>query len=251
MNRRSPLLRWLGIAPSLLAASAGALAMPGGFEWAPGNANALPLQALAVERIPGRMLPWPSSALLHDEAQPPTYWVAAGLGVPRHGIADHPLAAAWRVEATPACARLVSVPMADVKAPGVRVVQHNELLPMTCASGFADDCTSTDGLLRINITFAGKQRVRTVRGGFFGSEGPIQQALYTGTRMLAITDRPSGRSVQLTERLRDTPACIAPQTDIRYLPGLRRVLLLGVVLEGGVPGAHCVALPEAAAAAAR
>ena len=66
-----------------------------------------------------------------------------------------------------------------------------------------------------------------------------------------ITDRPSGRSVQLTERLRDTPACTAPQTDIRYLPGLRRVLLLGVVLEGGVPGAHCVALPEAAAAAAR
>lgn len=70
-------------------------------------------------------------------------------------------------------------------------------------------------------------------------------------RTLAITDRPSGRSVQLTERLRDTPAYTAPQTDIRYLPGLRRVLLLGVVLEGGVPGAHCVALPEAAAAAAR
>ncbi len=251
MNRRSPLLRWLCTAAGLLAASASVLAMPGGFEWTPGNANALPLQALAVERIPDRMPPWPSSVLLHSGVQPPTYWLAAGLGVPRYGIADNPWAAAWRVEATPACARLVSVPMDDVKAPGLRVVQHNELLPMACAAGFDDDCTSMDGLLRIHITFAGKTRERTVRGGITGNEGPLQQRLYTGTRTLTITDVPSGRSVQLTERLRDTPAYTAPQTAIRYLPALRRVLLLGVVLERGVPGAHCVALPALEPASAR
>ena len=67
------------------------------------------------------------------------------------------------------------MPLSETKGPDVRAVQHSELLPMTCAAGFTDDCTSTDGQLRIHTTFAGTQRVRTVRGGFYGTEGRIRR----------------------------------------------------------------------------
>jgi hypothetical protein len=189
------------------------------------------------------MQPWTSALLLHNSAVPPAYWITAGMGVPHLGISDHPLATAWRVEATATGARLVHVAMAEVKAQGVRAVQHSELLPMACASGLTDDCTSVDGVLRIHTTFDGKQRLRKVGGGFYGAEGTIAQPVYTGIRTLTITHLPTGRSLQLTERLNDTPAYTAPQTAIRYLPGMRRVLLLGVVQERGMPQAHCVVLP--------
>lgn len=242
----SRLLRLLFLAMGLPAAFGHAAGLPEGFRWAPGPANALALSPLEIEQQPGRLQPWPSASLLHNGAQPPTYWITAGMGIARLGIDDHPLATAWRVEATASGARLVHVPMADVKAPDVRVVQHSELLPMTCASGFTDDCTSIDGVLRIHTSFEGKKRTRTVGGGFYGTEGTIQQDVYTGTRTLTITHQPTGRSLQLTERLNDTPAYTAPQTAIRYLPSLRRVLLLGVVKDRGMPLAHCVVLPESA-----
>ncbi len=235
--------RLLRAAASGLASLGCTAAMAGGFQWVAGQPNALPLHTLPIELPAGRMQPWPSSSLLHNGGQPPTYWVAAGLGVPRLGIEDHPLAAAWRVEATATCARLVSVPLSEAKAPEVRAVQHSELLPMTCAAGFTDDCTSADGQLRIHTTFAGKQRVRTVRGGFYGTEGRIPQTLYTGARTLTITHNASGQKLQLMEQLNDTAAYTAPQTTIRYLPGLQRVLLLGAAQDRGMPLWQCVALP--------
>lgn len=241
--RLGRLLRLLCLAVGLPAAFGHAAGLPEGFRWAPGPANALTLSPLEIEQPSGRMQPWPSTSLLYNSAQPPTYWITAGMGIARLGIEDHPLATAWRVEATASGARLVHVPLADVKAPDVRVVQHSELLPMTCASGFTDDCTSIDGVLRIRTTFDGKKRVRKVGGGFYGTEGTIEQSVYTGTRTLTITHQPSGRSLQLTERLNDTPAYTAPQTAIRYLPSLRRVLLLGVVQDRGMPLGHCVVLP--------
>ena len=48
------------------------------------------LHPLPIELPAGRMQPWPSHSLLHNGGQPPTYWVAAGLGVQRLGIEDHP-----------------------------------------------------------------------------------------------------------------------------------------------------------------
>ena len=239
----SRLLRLLFLAVGLPAAFGHAAGLPEGFRWAPGPANALALSALEIEQQPGRLQPWPSASLLHNGAQPPTYWITAGMGIARLGIDDHPLATAWRVEATASGARLVHVPMADVKAPDVRVVQHSELLPMTCAAGFTDDCTSTDGQLRIHTNFAGTQRVRTVRGGFYGTEGRIPQTLHTGTRTLTITHVPAGRHLQLVERLNDTAAYTAPQTAIRFLPGLQRVLLLGAAQDRGMPLWQCVVLP--------
>lgn len=175
-------LPWLlRTAASGLASLGCAAAVAGGFQGVAGQPNALPLHPLPIELPAGRLQPWPSHSLLHNGGQPPTYWVAAGLGVQRLGIEDHPLAAAWRVEATTTCARLISVPLSEAKAPDVRAVQHSELLPMTCAAGFTDDCTSTDGQLRLHTTFAGTQRVRTVRGGFYGTEGRIPQTLRTST----------------------------------------------------------------------
>ena len=240
MTHRPRLLR---LAASGLAALGCTAAMAVGFQWVAGQPNALPLHPLPIELPAGRMQPWPSHSLLHNGALPPTYWVTAGLGVQRLGIEDHPLAAAWRVESNATCARLVNVPLSEAKAPEVRAVQHSELLPMTCAAGFTDDCTSADGQLRIHTTFAGQQRVRTVRGGFYGSEGRIPQTLYTGTRTLTITHIPSGRHLQWVERLNDSAAYTAPQTAIRYLPSLQRVLLLGAAQDRGMPLWQCVALP--------
>ena len=237
-------LPWLlRTAASGLASLGCAGAVAGGFQWVAGQPNALPLHPLPIELPAGRLQPWPSHSLLHNGGQPPTYWVAAGLGVQRLDIEDHPLATAWRVEATATCARLINVPLSEAKGPGVHAVQHSELLPMTCAAGFTDDCTSTDGQLRIHTTFAGTQRVRTVRGGFYGTEGRVPQTLRTGTRTLTITHVPSGRHLQLVEQLNDTAAYTAPQTAIRYLPGLQRVLLLGAAQDRGMPLWQCVVLP--------
>lgn len=250
-----PLRSWLCLVLGMLAVAGYAAGMPEGFRWTPGSASSLALGPLVVEQAPGRLQPWPTPALLLSSTSSPvpkgvpmtSYWVVAGMGVARLGIEDHPLAAAWRVEATAAGARLAHVPMAEVKTPGIHVVQHSDLLPFTCAAGLTDDCTSTDGVLRIHTTFQGSHRVRKVGGGFYGSEGAVEQPVYTGIRILTITHQPTGRSLQLSERLQDTPAYTAPQTAIRYLPSLRRVLLLGVVKDRGMPLGHAVVLPEAGA----
>ena len=113
-------LRWLlHTAASGLASLGCAGAMAGGFQWVAGQPNALPLHPLPIELSAGRMQPWPSHSLLHNGGQPPTYWVAAGLGVQRLGIEDHHLAAAWRVEATATCARLISVPLSEAIDPAL------------------------------------------------------------------------------------------------------------------------------------
>jgi len=94
-----------------------------------------------------------------------------------------------------------------------------------------------------SLAALGTQRVRTVRGGFYGTEGRIPQTPHTGTRTLTITHVPSGRHLQLVERLNDTAAYTAPQTAIRYLPGLQRLLLLGAAQDRGMPLWQCVVLP--------
>ena len=70
-------------------------------------------------------------------------------------------------------------------------------------------------------------------------------------RTLSIEHVPSRRVLRMHERLVDVNGYSAPQTTaIRYLPELQRVLLLGASESRGLPQAHCVALPPAAAAAA-
>ena len=44
-------------------------------------------------------------------------------------------------------------------------------------------------------------------------------------------------------RSNDTAAYTAPQTAIRYLPGLQRLLLLGAAQDRGMPLWQCVVLP--------
>ena len=84
-------LRWLlHTAASGLACLGCAGAVAGGFQWVAGQPNALPLHPLPIALPAGRMQPWPSHSLLHNGGQPPTYWVAAGLGVQRLGIEDPP-----------------------------------------------------------------------------------------------------------------------------------------------------------------
>ena len=47
----------------------------------------------------------------------------------------------------------------------------------------------------------------------------------------------------MQERLNNSNGYSAPQTAIRYLPELQRLLLLGASEAQGMPMAHCVALP--------
>lgn len=224
-----------------LAGNGGAQARGTGF--APGTGT-LRVHALPFTVPSDARSPLLSNLLLVREGAVPVYYLSTGLGVPRFGIADDPGAAAWKVVPDADCAHLETVPLTEVKQPGVQAVtvQKNPL-PMECASAFQDRCTSRDQQLRITTAFQGSQRTARVGGGFFGTEGHINSTFYTGVRSLTIEHLPTGRLLRMEEQLKDTNGYSAPQTDIRYLPELRRVLLLGAATLRGMPQAGCIVLP--------
>lgn len=239
----------------LVAALAGALACASSAQaqingFAPGTGtlreHTLPFTVPANARAP--LL---AAVLLVREAEPPVYYLSTGLGVPRLGIPDDPGAAAWKVVPDADCAHLETVPLAEVKQPAVQAVtvQKNPL-PLVCAAAFEGSCTSRDQQLRITTTFRGRQRTSPVGGGFFGTEGTTHSSFYTGARSLTIEHLPSGLLLRMDETLKDTNGYSAPQTAIRYLPELRRVLLLGAARVRGMPQAGCIVLPPAEDSAA-
>lgn len=209
--------------------------------------GSLPVYPLLAAVPPGALSPLLSASLFRETSESdalPTYYLGAGIAGARVQIPDAPGATAWKVEPTAACAALEPVAPSKLHSPAVQavMVQHNPL-PMECAAAFEGSCTSRDGKLRITAAFEGKRGTARVRGGFFGSEGYLDRMFYTGVRTLSIEHLPSARVLRLTERLNDTPAYSAPQTAIRYLPELHRLLLLGATQERGIPVGHCVALP--------
>ena len=207
----------------------------------------LPIHPLPVAVPAGALSPLRSSALFHEESSTgaaPTYYLGAGVAGSRLQIPDSPGATAWQVVPTAACARLEPVPPALLRTPAVQavVVQQNPL-PMECAAAFEGSCTSRDGKLRITTAFEGRRRAARVGGGFFGTEGTIDTTFYTGVRTLSIEHLPSRLALRMQERLNNSNGYSAPQTAIRYLPELQRLLLLGASEAQGMPMAHCVALP--------
>jgi hypothetical protein len=203
---------------------AGGHAAPSGF--APGSGT-LEARPLPVQVPAGMLSPLSSTVpplLLKTEGAEPVYYLAAGLGVPRYGIADLPGAGAWRVAPDADCAHLEPVALGEVGQPGVQpvTVQQNAL-PLQCAAAFEGGCTSRDQRLRIVTAFQG--------------------SLYTGVRTLTIEHLPSGRHWRMEETLRDTAAYSAPQTAIRYLPQWQRLLLLGVGTGPAGPQGLCIVLP--------
>ena len=195
----------------------------------------------------GALSPLRSSALFGEESSTgaaPTYYLGAGVASSRLQIPDSPGATAWQVVPTAACARLEPVPPALLRTPAVQaVVVQQSPLPMECAAAFEGSCTSRDGKLRITTAFEGRRRAARVGGGFFGTEGTIDTTFYTGVRTLSIEHLPSRLALRMQERLNNSNGYSAPQTAIRYLPELQRLLLLGASEAQGMPMAHCVALP--------
>lgn len=225
--------------------------------FAPGSgtlaAQPLPVQVQAgalspfSSNMPPLLLRWQREESSDpNKASEPIYYLAAGLGAPRYGIADLPGASAWRVVPNADCASLVPVALDEVKQPAVQpvTVQQNAL-PLQCAAAFEGSCTSRDQHLRVATAFQGTRRTARTGGGFFGTEGQITTTFYTGVRTLTIEHVASGRYWRMNEALKDSAGYSAPQTAIRYLPELQRVLLLGV--STGPEGAQgrCIALPPA------
>ncbi len=227
------------------ALAACAQAASSGFAHGSGTLDARPLP---VQVSPGALSPLSSTQppllLLRRDTTGPAYYLAAGLGVPRYGIADLPGAAAWRVVPDADCAGLLPVALAEVKQPAVQpvTVQQNAL-PLHCAAAFEGSCTSRDQRLQISTAFQGSRRTARTGGGFFGTEGQITTTFYTGVRSLTIEHLPSGRHWRMEEALQDSAGYSAPQTAIRYLPELQRVLLLGVSNGPEGPQGRCIALP--------
>ncbi|MES2609365.1 MAG: hypothetical protein V4679_03940 [Pseudomonadota bacterium] len=215
--------------------------------FAPGSGT-LDARPLPVQVPSGALSPLSSTMpplLLRKGTAEPVYYLAAGLGVPRYGIADLPGAGAWRVEPDADCARLVPVALDEVKQPAVQpVTAQQNALPLQCAAAFEGSCTSRDQRLRVGTAFQGSRRTARTGGGFFGTEGQITASFYTGIRTLTIEHLPSGRQWRMDEALQDSAGYSAPQTAIRYLPELQRVLLLGV--SNGPEGAQgrCITLPS-------
>jgi len=227
------------------ALAASAQAASSGFAAGSGTLDARPLP---VQVSPGAISPLSSSQppllLQRRDATGPVYYLAAGLGVPRYGIADLPGASAWRMVPDADCARLVPVALDEVKQPAVQpvTVQQNAL-PLQCVAAFEGSCTSSDQRLRVVTAFQGTRRTARTGGGFFGTEGQITSTFYTGVRTLTIEHLPSGRHWRMDEALQDSTGYSAPQTAIRYLPQLQRVLLLGVSNGPEGPQGRCIALP--------
>ena len=208
----------------------------------------LPIYALPVAVPAGALSPLLSASLFREESgtgAAPTYYLGAGVVGSRLPIPDSPGATAWKVVPTGECARLEPVPTTLLHSPSVQavLVQQNPL-PMECAAAFEGSCTSRDGTLRITTAFEGRRRAARVGGGFFGTEGTIDTTFYTGVRTLSIEHLPSRLVLRMQERLNNTNGYSAPQTAIRYLPELQRLLLLGASEAHGMPLAHCVALPS-------
>lgn len=241
MSSRSMAASWCAALVNL----AGTHAVASGF--APGSGT-LDAQPLAVQVPSGTLSPLSSTQppllLLRQDVTGPTYFLAVGLGVPRYGIADLPGARAWRVEPDADCARLVPVALDEVKQPAVQpvTVQQNAL-PLHCAAAFEGSCTSRDQRLRVGTAFLGIRRTARTGGGFFGTEGQITSTFYTGVRTLTIEHLSSGRQWRMDEALQDSAGYSAPQTAIRYLPQLQRVLLLGVGTGPEGAQGRCIALP--------
>jgi|GEM_PF-1352503 len=207
----------------------------------------LPVYALPVAVPPGALSPLLSASLFREESgtgAARAYYLGAGVAGSRLQIPDSPGATAWKVVPATDCARLEQVPTALLHTPSVQavLVQQNPL-PMECAAAFEGSCTSRDGALRITTAFEGRRRAARVGGGFFGTEGTIDTTFYTGVRTLSIEHLPSRLVLRMQERLNNTNGYSAPQTAIRYLPELQRLLLLGASEAHGMPQAHCVALP--------
>lgn len=241
---------WTAALATAWACTSSAQAQINGF--APGTGT-LREHALPFTVPAGARTPLLSAVLLvrENENGVPVYYLSTGQGIPRFNIPDDPGAAAWKVVPDADCAHLETVPLAEVKQPAVQAVtvQKNPL-PMVCAAGFEDSCTSRDQQLRISTRFEGRQRTARVGGGFFGTEGTINSTFYTGVRSLTIEHLPTGQRLRMDETLKDHNGYSAPQTAIRYLPELRRVLLLGAATLRGMPQAGCIVLPRAEGGAA-
>ncbi|MBL7089582.1 hypothetical protein [Acidovorax sp.] len=208
----------------------------------------LPSYPLSVAVPAGALSPLRSASLFREESSTgaaPTYYIGTGVVGSRLPIPDTPGASAWQVVPTADCARLEPVPTTLLRTPAVQavVVQQNPL-PMECAAAFEGSCTSRDGELRITTAFEGRRRAARVGGGFFGTEGTIDTTFYTGVRTLSIEHLPSRLVLRMQERLNNTNGYSAPQTAIRYLPELQRLLLLGASEAQGMPLAQCVVLPS-------
>ncbi|KRB37566.1 hypothetical protein ASD94_20110 [Acidovorax sp. Root70] len=235
MRAATTILLWALAAPAVQAAGFGP---PEG---------TLPVYALPVAVPPGALSPLLSASLFREESgtgAARAYYLGAGVAGSRLQIPDSPGATAWKVVPATDCARLEQVPTALLHTPSVQAVpvQQNPL-PMECAAAFEGSCTSRDGALRITTVFEGRRRAARVGGGFFGTEGTIDTTFYTGVRTLSIEHLPSRLVLRMQERLNNTNGYSAPQTAIRYLPELQRLLLLGASEAHGMPQAHCVALP--------
>lgn len=235
------------LAAGLYAATAFAAcvhAASSGFAPGSGTLAARPLPVPAAAGALPLLLPAIAPLLLRREAAPPVYYLAAGLGVARYGIADTPGASAWRVVPDADCARLVPVALDEVKQAAVQpVTVQQSALPLQCAAAFEGSCTSRDQRLQISTAFQGSRRTARTGGGFYGTEGQITTTFYTGVRTLTIGHLPSGRHWRMQESLQDAAGYSAPQTAIRYLPEWQRVLLLGASNGPGGPQASCIALP--------
>lgn len=207
----------------------------------------LPVYPLPVAVAPGSLSPLLSASLFREQpgtGHAPVYYLGAGVAGARLQIPDSPGATAWKIIPTPECSQLEPIPTAQLRAPSVEavVIQQNAL-PLQCAAAFEGSCTSRDGKLRITTSFEGKRRAGQVRGGFFGSENSVPTTFYTGVRTLSIEHLPSRRSVRMHEQLNNTNGYSAPQSAIRYLPELQRIVLLGASEARGMPTGHCIALP--------
>ena len=211
--------------------------------------STLPIYILEVEasnRIDGGYLKTYGASQRWDPVGK-RYFFGYGLGLPQYGRPDNPSSTVWEVVPQNECAELRLFSLQEYRTLETEPMgnpKNDQFFSSDCI-GFNSQCTSRDGKLQLTNIYEGTKKVRQRRGGWFGSEGPMDVTFYTGQQIFTVTHIPSGKKVSVVEKLNDTAGySILVHRMLEYLPELGIVILFGIYDSAGKLQSYCIKLPE-------
>ena len=210
--------------------------------------STLPAQVLRVEAsnyVEGGHLK-NSGASLRWDPTGKRYFFGYGLGLPQYGRPDDESSTVWEVVPQNGCAVLKLFSLQEYRSIETEPMGNpkNDPFPPSGCVGFDSQCSSRDGIVQLNNIYEGTKKTRQRRGGWYGSEGPMDVTFYTGQQIFTITHVPSGEKFSAVEKLSDSASYSEMKRNVKYLPELGIVILFGIRDTAGRLQSYCIKLPE-------
>ena len=174
------------------------------------------------------------------------YFIDVGVGLKKYGIPDGDYAASWELISNDRCVALKLFSLQEyheLEAEPMGNTQNDPFPPTGCV-GFDSQCISKDGKLQLTNVYEGTKKTRQRRGGWYGSEGPMDVTFYTGQQIFTITHVPSGEKFSAVEKLSDSASYSEMKRNVKYLPELGIVIIFGIRDSSGRLQSYCIKLPE-------